>query len=67
MTNTTHTTDTTETTDVQGVIDGCFACWNATDPDTRVEAIGRTWAVDAHHDLVRWGWEMIGPGLPTTA
>ena len=100
MTNTTHTTDTIETTDVQAVIDGYFSCWNATDPDTRVEAIGRTWAVDAHssdpvadvtghdqlaamfagfhatypgssfrqkggfdahHDLVRWGWEMIGP------
>ncbi len=94
------TTDATTDTDLQGVIDGYFACWNATDDADRLAAVERTWAVDAtssdplaavtghaelaemfaafhvtyagssfrqkggvdaHHDLVRWGWEMAGP------
>ena len=100
-TTTATTTDAANTdTDHQAVIDGYFACWNATDDADRLAAVERTWAVDAtssdplaavtghaelaemfaafhvtyagssfrqkggvdaHHDLVRWGWEMVGP------
>ncbi len=96
----TATVTTTDTADHQAVIDGYFACWNATDDADRLAVVERTWAadatssdplaavtghaeltemfaafhvtyagssfrqkggVDAHPDLVRWGWEMVGP------
>lgn len=99
MTDTIENT-TDDTTDLQSIIDGYFACWNATDAAVRCAAVERHWApearsvdpmadvhgheeltamfagfhetyashsfrqrggVDEHHDIVRWGWEMLNP------
>lgn len=55
MTTTTDTTDATDTdtttadsgADVESIIDGYFACWNATDADERERSVRRYWGPGA--------------------
>lgn len=47
MTGRTDPTAPVDADAVQALIDGYFACWNATDADDRAAAVARTWSEDA--------------------